>query len=374
MGLTREESYLAKVIAAKISGFFSMIGSGLIIRDVILRWRRRKEKQFLPIVPRMILSMSVADFFTSFFVHFIGTWMVQKGDVTILDETFPIPLATGNDTTCKIQAFIWSLFTLAGISTNATLATAYWLLVCKEKKEIELYKWKWQIPLLWFPWLIGVADSFIFMIGFGFYGHNNAWFCGSFLSVESPHRDWRNGELAAIVGVINILIISMMAMLIKFVHTLEKKSDTYRRNGETRQNTIQVTHQGIFFILSYMAAMIPAIIPIIINALPEPYIIFVSCIHPLQGAFNALVYFRPKYIAERQKMASRSNLRASRLSSILITLNVSLPRRLSALSSGGRNIPPQFVDEEVTTKTNEREVKIHSINVVEDAFDENELR
>ncbi len=120
--------------------------------------------------------------------------------------------------------------------------------------------------------------------------------------------------------------------------------------------------------------MIPAIIPIIINALPEPYIIFVSCIHPLQGAFNALVYFRPKYIAERQKMASRSNLRASRLSSILITLNVSLPRRLSALSSGGRNIPPQFVDEEVTTKSNEREVKIHSINVVEDAFDENELR
>jgi len=90
-----------------------------------------------------------------------------------------------------------------------------WLLVCREKKEIDLNKWKWQIPLLWFPWLIGVADSFIFVIGFGFYGHNNAWFCGSFLSVESPHRDWRNGELAAIVGVINLLIISMMALLIK---------------------------------------------------------------------------------------------------------------------------------------------------------------
>lgn len=124
MSLSREESYLAKVIAAKISGLLSLIGSGFIIRDVILRWRRRKEQQFLPIVPRMILSMSVADFFTSFFVHFIGTWMVPKGDVTILDETFPIPLATGSDETCKIQAFIWSLFTLAGISTNATLATA----------------------------------------------------------------------------------------------------------------------------------------------------------------------------------------------------------------------------------------------------------
>lgn len=123
-----------------------------------------------------------------------------------------------------------------------------------------------------------------------------------------------------------------------------------------------------------MAAMIPAIIPIVINALPESYIIFVSCIHPLQGAFNALVYFRPKYIADRQKMASRSNVRASRLSSIMITLNVALPKRSSAPSNGGRKIPaPQIIDEDVTTKSNEREVKIHSIEHREDVFDENNL-
>mmetsp|Transcript_6121 Transcript_6121/g.12296 ORF Transcript_6121/g.12296 Transcript_6121/m.12296 type:complete len:125 (-) Transcript_6121:210-584(-) len=123
-----------------------------------------------------------------------------------------------------------------------------------------------------------------------------------------------------------------------------------------------------------MAAMIPAVITIVINALPEPYIIFVSCIHPLQGAFNALVYFRPKYIANRQKMASRSNLRASRLSSILRTLNVSLPKRSSALSNGGRKIPaPQIIDKDLTTKSNEREVKIHSIENKEDVFDEKNL-
>lgn len=124
MGLSSEEIYVAEVVAAKISGILSMIGSGLIIRDVILRWRRRKERQFLPIVSRIVLSMSIANLFNSCFVHFAGTWMVPKGNAKVLDETFPIPLATGNDLTCKVQAIFWSLFSLTGGCTNGTLATA----------------------------------------------------------------------------------------------------------------------------------------------------------------------------------------------------------------------------------------------------------
>jgi len=122
MGLSNEKIYLAKVIAAKTSGSISMIGSGFIIRDVMLRWQRRKEHQFLPIVHRIILSMSIADLFTSCFVHILGTWMVPKGNVTMLDESFLIPLAAGNETTCNAQAFIWDLFTLAGCCSNAMLA------------------------------------------------------------------------------------------------------------------------------------------------------------------------------------------------------------------------------------------------------------
>ncbi len=124
MGLSIEKIYLAKVIAAKTSGLLSMIGSGLIIRDLILRWRRRKENQSLPIVQRIILSMSIADLFTSCFVHFLGTWMVPKGDMTISDKKYLVPLAAGNETTCHIQAFIWDLFTIAGCTSNATLALA----------------------------------------------------------------------------------------------------------------------------------------------------------------------------------------------------------------------------------------------------------
>jgi len=229
MGLAAEKIYLAKIIAAKTSGSISMIGSGLIIRDVILRWHRRKENQFLPIAQHIILSMSIADLFNSCFVHFLGTWMVPKGDITISDEKYPIPLAAGNETTCHIQAFIWDLFTIAGCSSNATLATAYWLLVCKEKKENELKQWKWQFPLVCLPWILGLVDSFLYVIGFNCYGFTGGWFCGAFVGVDSPHIGWRNWLLTAEVGLINTWIISMMLMLIKFVHTVEKRSSAYRR-------------------------------------------------------------------------------------------------------------------------------------------------
>ncbi len=116
-----ESSIFARIIAAKVSGSLSIIGSGLIIRDVFSRWRQRKKEESLPMVSRLILSMSVADLFNSFFIHFLGTWMVPH---EVLDEGFDVPLTAGNDATCTIQAFLSGLLTLASSATNATLALA----------------------------------------------------------------------------------------------------------------------------------------------------------------------------------------------------------------------------------------------------------
>ncbi len=147
------------------------------------------------------------------------------------------------------------------------------------------------------------------------------------------------------------------------------------RNRETRQNTIQVTRQGLWFILAYMVAMIPALLSIVVKDLPESYFIFVACTRPLQGGFNALVYFCPKYIAEQQKMVSTSNTRDSRLSSILLTLNVSLPRRSSAFSnrSGEKNPTPQLIDQRVAEDMEKHEstIDLHKSNG--DALEEDEI-
>ncbi len=131
MGLSNEGVYFAAVIAAKVSGSLSMIGSGLIIYDVILRWRRQREQRYLPIKQRIILSMSIADLTSSFIVHLLGTWMVPKGEVFIFGETIPIPLAAGSEVTCNIQAFVWDVCILAGCSSNATLA-----ITCEKKSFV----------------------------------------------------------------------------------------------------------------------------------------------------------------------------------------------------------------------------------------------
>lgn len=146
-------------------------------------------------------------------------------------------------------------------------------------------------------------------------------------------------------------------------------------NGETRQNTIQVTRQGLWFILAYMVAMVPAVLTIVVNDLPGSYLIFVACTRPLQGGFNALVYFRPKYIAERQKMVSTSNARNSRLSSILVTLNMPLPRRSSAFSNNGSGqtmSTPQLLDQHVAENKEQHKSSIDLHNSNGDLLSDNE--
>ncbi len=105
------------------------------------------------------------------------------------------------------------------------------------------------------------------------------------------------------------------------------------RNNYEQNNmkmTTQVTQQGIWFIVAFMVTWIPSIIAILLDdILPEPSVIFLACLFPLQGLFNAIVYFRPKYIAERQRMISDSDRRGSRASTVMNTLKIPTKRRSS---------------------------------------------
>lgn len=88
-----------------------------------------------------------------------------------------------------------------------------WFTVCKGKKERDLKKWKWQIALVYSPWIIGFADS-LAGIGFGFHHYNRLWFCDTLSDHYSPHK-WRPNSVAALLGVVNVLIIGVMVSLIR---------------------------------------------------------------------------------------------------------------------------------------------------------------
>ncbi len=136
-------------------------------------------------------------------------------------------------------------------------------------------------------------------------------------------------RLVACPVLFSIYLIDFDAMFLRLIVYLSLfiRNIDPRGERESRQ-TIQVTKQGIWFILAYMAAWWPPIIALIMyEKTPPEYVCFISAMYPLQGAFNALVYFRPKYIAEQQRMMSTSDSHGRRLSVLLDTVN--LPRMSS---------------------------------------------
>ena len=122
MGLTTEQANLAMVIASKISGALSIIGSSFIVRDVYKRWRikagRANNNEKLATTTFLVLSMSVADLGSSFFAYFLGSWMAPREG--------GFPGAAGNGATCTAQAFMFGMFFSAGGLSNGTLS-----LTCK---------------------------------------------------------------------------------------------------------------------------------------------------------------------------------------------------------------------------------------------------
>eukprot|EP00568_Trieres_chinensis_P016887 CAMPEP_0183327684 /NCGR_PEP_ID=MMETSP0160_2-20130417/83893_1 /TAXON_ID=2839 ORGANISM="Odontella Sinensis, Strain Grunow 1884" /NCGR_SAMPLE_ID=MMETSP0160_2 /ASSEMBLY_ACC=CAM_ASM_000250 /LENGTH=93 /DNA_ID=CAMNT_0025495823 /DNA_START=34 /DNA_END=312 /DNA_ORIENTATION=- len=85
---------LALQIIPKISGSLSIIGSFLIIRDIIKKWRKvRLSNNHLPFTTRIVLNMSIADLGSSFWGHFLGQWFGAQ-----------------NDSTCASQAFLFTFF------------------------------------------------------------------------------------------------------------------------------------------------------------------------------------------------------------------------------------------------------------------------
>ena len=136
---------LALAITPKVSGSLSIIGSILIIRDVVKHCRQGgsgHNHHEISATSRVLLSMSIADIGSSFFAHFLSTWMVPPSD------EINIALAGGNQTTCTIQAFTYELFFYAAIWSYSLLAVAYWLTICRQKNEDTLRNWKYQLLLI----------------------------------------------------------------------------------------------------------------------------------------------------------------------------------------------------------------------------------
>lgn len=249
-----------------------------------------------------------------------------------------VSLASGSVTSCTVQGFFGSLFYGLSACSNASLAVAYSLIVKFGWRDEN--KDRYRLPFTIIPIIFGMALAIIPLPGQN-YNWNGSFYCDITASPlgcdydDSPETQCTRGSNARFVllyvGVIPFMvlfaiIIAAVVLLIYDVLVQERRMDRYRREGMplNRSMTNQSTRQGIYYIGAFGLTWIPWYIFAIIEFHQGDIPMSLAVIHyitmPLQGVFNALVYFRPKYKSDRGRNPSQS-----RTSSVLRVLKISLP-------------------------------------------------
>ena len=132
----------------------------------------------------------------------------------------------------------------------------------------------------------------------------------------------------AILLIANMIIIAAILVLIHSVFFQERKMDRYSvaLSDNTRALTKKTAWQGFWYTFAFALAWWPWIIAKILDVVSGSHSValfyIVAVTYPLQGLYNALLYFRPRYMADRERNAQDS--RRSTISRILYA--PSLPR------------------------------------------------
>ena len=123
-----------------------------------------------------------------------------------------------------------------------------------------------------------------------------------------------------------VIIGVSMALLVRSVFDREARMDRYQVDrASNRTMTKQAAMQGVWYIGVYAVVWVPTYVIIFYEVstttqAPISLIVVHLVTMPLQGFGNALVYFRPKYMAAREGDPS-----SSRLITVARVLKVDVP-------------------------------------------------
>ena len=71
-----QDDWIAFLIFLKVLAALSMIASVFILRDIYIR---KRQKQGISLTVACVLTLSIGDFFSTFFVQFMSTWVSADG-------------------------------------------------------------------------------------------------------------------------------------------------------------------------------------------------------------------------------------------------------------------------------------------------------
>lgn len=115
-------------------------------------------------------------------------------------------------------------------------------------------------------------------------------------------------------AIIFAIVICAVVLLVVAVSKQERKMDRYNQPGiaASRELTRKSTWQGICFIVAFLLAWGPWYIYVVIksndNEVPRALRLFQLVSKPMQGVYDAAVYFRPRYLSDREKYHAESRM------------------------------------------------------------------
>ncbi|KAL7536464.1 hypothetical protein ACHAWF_005470 [Thalassiosira exigua] len=323
-------------IVPKVGGLLSLIACTLIMRDVSIKWHTKRNVSLSSLI---VFSISVADWLYSLFGAFLSTWMIPS-------DTWHY-LAAGNTQSCTAQGFIVILTVVASMSYYAALMLLFWIIVRFNWSERHMRQRKVQLSFLLPPPIIALGVA-IPPLPLTMYNPASTFSCTIHAYPEDcehhPEVDcvrgegaWAYWDILWIYNVVcNVVTVAAVGMLTFSVLTVERKTDKYLTKGQEkmRENTRKTFWQGIRYILAFFFAYSPLYILTyfkFMGRFPPPWVYYLNItLTPLLGLFNSFAYFRPRYLAYKERNPDATL--AARLRNVF---NISVDDGASGSMGGG---------------------------------------
>mmetsp|Transcript_30101 Transcript_30101/g.36773 ORF Transcript_30101/g.36773 Transcript_30101/m.36773 type:complete len:359 (+) Transcript_30101:72-1148(+) len=299
MSLTAREIALA--IVPKISGSLSMLGSSMILKDILSDQEERSNTY------RRLMSMISAFDLVSSFSYFLSTWPIPQGENKGWNSPYHYA-AVGNATTCTAQGFGIQI----GITTvlyNVMLSVYYVFMIRRNTGEkavqgLEPY-------LLGIPLIIGLSLAVTPYL-MNLYNNSNlwCWIAPDWSLCETMGLD--NSECFKRTNVFRWVfyygplwisagcIMGCLGRVWWTVRNKEEASTRWRVNGAPTDNQYsrRVAQQAFSYAVIFAIVWLPYCIMDLTGIYFHPHdngfwvMLLVTFCQPLQGFLNFLIYRR----------------------------------------------------------------------------------
>jgi len=240
----------ALAIIPKFTGMLSFLCSGFLVQHILRSQKQRKSPY-----SRIIVGLSTADMFSSFFGFFLSTWPMPS-------DTWLAYGAAGNTQTCSMQGFFLQLGLCAATLYQASLVCYYFFTIVKGWSKTKVKKWEPVLHAIPCTVALGTAISGLVLRLYNPLTRGSlCWineyppYCNESISCERGEGafGYRWGFVYGFVVATFAWLGCAMIMIFHSVHTTEKRSRKYRRRDDSSAHSQarEVAAQALLYSLAY---------------------------------------------------------------------------------------------------------------------------